>query len=339
MTTEAGECFLQRAELGIQYLQSLDDMVRRAGGSRTPVSRRCTRSQLVALIEVTENRSYSRAAQVLGIAQSSVNRAIRGLEELCELTLFVRSPSGAEPTWLCRQAARAASLFFAEIEHGADDLAELDGALTGKIRIGALPLARASIVPTALADLLRVYPDAEASIIDGPYEEQLRRLLNGQIDVIVGALRNPSPSSSLVQELLFSDPLHIVLRAGHPLAEHALSDAKELRKLRWIAPKKATPAREAFTRFFTRAKLAEPTHIIECSSMSATRELLQLTDCAALLPALQVERDVAAGLLAISPQQLYGTTRDIGLAFRESWRPTTLQNHFLQSVRDVVHKL
>ncbi|MEQ8515382.1 MAG: LysR family transcriptional regulator, partial [Chromatocurvus sp.] len=242
MTTEAGDCFLKRAEMGMRYLQSLDDMVRRAGGSRTPVSRRCTRSQLVALIEVAENRSYSRAAQVLGIAQSSVNRAIRGLEGLCELTLFERSPSGAEPTWLCRQAARAASLFFAEIDHGADDLAELDGAFTGKLRIGALPLARASMVPTALASVLRIYPDAEVSITDGPYEEQLRRLLNGQIDVIVGALRDPCPSSMIVQELLFSDPLHIVLRTDHPLAKHTLSDAKELRELRWIAPRKATPA-------------------------------------------------------------------------------------------------
>ncbi len=337
--TEGGERFLERLRRGLTHLKTLEETVSRSTGQPAGIVNRCTHSQLLALVEVVEQRSYSRAALALGISQPSVHRAIRSFEALCGTALFGRSPAGAEPYWLARQAARCASLYFAELEQGKDELAESNGSLTGRLRIGALPLARASIVPAAIARLLDAYPECRVSILDGPYHEQLRQLLNGQVDVIVGALRDPEPSPSLRQEHLFSDPLRVVTRVGHPLADRAAHSMEELQALKWIAPSPATPAREAFAHFFEAAGLPLPSRVIECSSLTAIRSLLLLTDYAALLPALQVERDVGAGLLALSPQRLPGTTRDIGFAFQKAWQPTVIQRYFLDLVRSLVRQM
>ena len=44
----------------------------------------------------------------------------------------------------------------------------------------------------AVTRLLREFPQARVSIVDGPYEELLHALLHARTDVIVGALRRPT---------------------------------------------------------------------------------------------------------------------------------------------------
>ena len=206
--------------------------------------------------------------------------------------------------------------------------------MTGRLRIGSLPLARTRMVPRAVAILLKEFPEARVSIIDGPYNEQLPALLHGRLDVIVGALRDPPPSPDIVQKKLFQDSLNIVIRPGHPLEKRRSVSAKELRDLDWIAPREDTPAREAFTHFFENNGLSPPEHVIECSSLVATRGMLMESDRAALLSARQVEVDVRFGLLAVSTQHLQGTGRDIGIALRKGWKPTLVQRRFLDLLEE-----
>ncbi len=175
--------------------------------------------------------------------------------------------------------------------------------------------------------------------MDGPYDEQLKSLLHGRIDLIIGALRYPAPSPGVVQEQLFSDPLCIVTRAEHPLTKNTDLAPAQLQALRWVAPRPGTPARDVFASYFNNAGIAQPETVIECSSLASIRGLLMNSDLVALLPRKQVEFDLATGSLAISPQPLSGTSRDIGLTYRKTWVPTTLQQRFSNQIRAVVDHL
>ena len=94
-------------------------------------------------------------------------------------------------------------------------------------------------------------------------------------------------------------------------------------------PKTGTPARAIFEELFGTMELPVPGDIIECSSLVATRGMLINSDRAALLPARQVEVDVQAGLLAVSPLRLGDPARQIGYTLRKGWTPTRLQASFL----------
>ena len=333
--TESGSVFLHRAERAINWLEAIDQASGlRASRGAQPLYRRLTSTQLRALISVVEQGSYSLAASLLRLTQPTVHRAVKELESACKQTLFRRSPAGVEPSWQARQMARYASLFFAEIEQGREEVGELQGLRAGRVRVGSLPLARAQLVPHAVTQLLREYPSASVSIIDGPYEEQLYSLLHGQLDVIVGALREPTPSPDIEQKLLFRDPLHIVVRPGHALTSRRPRNAGELRALDWIAPRRNTPARETFSRFFADQGFAPPEHVIECSSLVAIRSLLLESDRVALLPARQVALEVQMGILAVSPKPLAGTHRNIGITLRKNWKPTRLQRRFLELLKN-----
>lgn len=294
--------------------------------------RHITTSQLRAMIAIVETGGYSLAARRLGLAQPTVYRAAKDLEARIGVQFFIRSAKGVEATESAQLLARYAELAFSEIRQGFEEVSELQGIMSTRVSIGSLPLARAELLPMAVTRLLDLYPDAKISILDGPYEEQLHALRYGQIDWIIGALRHPTPTTDIVQQHLFEEPLSIVVRTGHPLLGAQAPDPAALSKLEWIAPREHTPTRHLFTALFVRADVAIPQRVIECSSLIATRSLLQMGDRAALLSLSQVRRDVESKQLAILADSLPETARSIGLTTRTDWEPTSIQAEFANIV-------
>ena len=77
--------------------------------------------------------------------------------------------------------------------------------------------------------------------VDGPYAELLRGLRHGDLDVLIGALRDPLPSDDVIQEPLLDDTLAIVVGPHHPLAHKSNLSVADTMAYPWIAPPKATP--------------------------------------------------------------------------------------------------
>ena len=330
--TEAGRHFVARIERAFQKLKSWQNEAD-PGGSSEPLYRRTTSTQLRALIAVVENGGFTLAARELGRSQPSVYRSAKDLERLCGRELFRRTGNTVEPTVCARLMARCASLAFAEIHQGFEEIDELHGRMQGSVKVGCLPLARTSLLPTAITRFLAKHPSARMKVVDGPYDELLHALLHGRIDLVIGALRLPRPTNQIVQEALFDDPLSIVVRRGHPLLARGLPDVSELAGLDWIVPREGTPARDHFTAFFAEHCVAPPTRLIECSSLVTTRGLLLQSDRAALLSVRQARLDVDSGQLVTLSDPLPGTERTIGLTYRRDWQPTTVQREFIDTVR------
>jgi DNA-binding transcriptional LysR family regulator len=331
--TEAGRHFVARIERAFQKLKAWQNEIDPGGGSSEPLYRRTTSTQLRALIAVVENGGFSLAARELGRSQPSVYRSARDLERLCGRELFRRTGNTVEPTVCARLMARCASLAFAEIHQGFEEIDELNGRMQGTVKVGCLPLARTSLLPTSITRFLAKHPSARMKVVDGPYDELLHALLHGRIDLVIGALRLPRPTNQIVQEALFDDPLSIVVRRGHPLLARDLPEVSELAGLDWIVPREGTPARDHFTAFFAEHRVAPPTRLIECSSLVTTRGLLLQSDRAALLSVRQARLDVDSGQLATLFDPLPGTERTIGLTYRSDWQPTTVQREFIDAVR------
>jgi DNA-binding transcriptional LysR family regulator len=340
--TAAGEVLVRRARRAIALLVDAEREIRArfpATSTGSPLYRHVTSSQLHALVAVVETGGYSTAARRLGLAQPTVHRAAKELEKIIGVDLFPHAARGVEPSEAARRLARSAQLVFAEIRQGFEEVKELQGTTDSRIAVGCLPLARSEFLPTAITRLLSTYPDARVSILDGPYIEQLHALRYGQIDWLLGALRQPVPTRDVIQEALFDQPLVVVVRPGHPLLESDSPDIAELAKLEWVAPRSLAPAREFFDALFDRNGVDAPTRIIECSSLIATRGLLRQSDRAALLSPLQVREDVSAGDLAILIDAIPGSSRSIGLTTRDNWEPTMVQAEFVKIVRELASQI
>ncbi|MGI4880484.1 MAG: LysR substrate-binding domain-containing protein [Janthinobacterium lividum] len=292
---------------------------------------RVTMSQVRALIALADTGSYVGAAAATGLSAPSLHRALHDLALVTGAVLVERRGRGLMLSPAARRLARHFRLARAELVAGLGEVAALTGRESGRIAVGAMPLARARLIPRAVAHFLRDRPGVRVDIVDGPYAELVEALRDGTLDILVGALRDPSPGPDVEQRRLFDDALVVAARAGHPLAG-AAPDIAAMATRPWVIAAAGTPMRRAWQALFTRAGVAPPPAPVTCGSVDAIRGLLLEGDFLTLLSPDQIALDVAAGtLVALSPP-IAATLRPIGLTSRSGWRPTRVQADFIRLI-------
>lgn len=326
--TQAGELFIARIDRAAAALAAGVVQTRRA--ARPPaetVVRRLSMSQLRAVSAVAHAGGFAEAARKLGLAQPSIHRAVRDLEALLETPLVLRRGRGVTLTPAAHIFVRHAGLARAELTAGLDELAALKTESGGRIVVGAMPLARSGLLPRTLSTFCRDHPSTTVRVVEGPYEDLLAGLLAGDIDLLVGAGRSPSPSDAVLQSPLFEDRLAIFGRPRHPLAGPARVSPQALAAFPWVIAPRDTPLHEQWERLF--AGLPPPISQVECSAVETTRGLLLDGDWLTLLYPDQLRIEEAAGLLIRIGQGGYGDARQIVATTRKDWSPTAQQAAFL----------
>ena len=287
-----------------------------------------TATQLRALLALADTGSFVAAAALTGLAEPSLHRAVRDLEQAAGLPLAERRGRGVQLTDGGRRLARGARLAAAEIAAGMMDLADhgrADGReAQGRIAIGAMPLARARVLPAAIAAFQRGGAAATVDVVEGSWRELVEPLRDGVLDMMIGALRERDPPG-LVQRALFQDGLVVVGRAGHPLASGS-GDAQALARFGWIVGSAGSPLRAQWELLFAGGAPPAP---IECGSVMVIRGILLETDLLTLLSPDQVALELATGVLAVVSPLPAGFARTIGTTVRADWQPTSAQARLL----------
>jgi DNA-binding transcriptional LysR family regulator len=335
---EAGRLFTDRIERALDHLlEGLGDSPRNMQGSsrvkRTELLRRVTRGQLTALNAVVKHRSFVLAAGAERVAHSTLHRSTRELERRLGMQLFERTSFGIMPTADAERLALRTRLAASEIDQAVAEAHALAGGKSGRTVIGAMPLARSFLLPTALLDFSADYPQHNVSIMDGTYDHLLGALRAAEADFLIGAMRETTKNSDIVQEHLFDDPLSIVMRAGHPLTKKKKVSTAVLARHSWIAARSGSPLHQQFERLFTARGIKPPPIHIECNSLITSRALLMESDRLMMLSSHEIHYELAAGLLAVMPHPDGKVARQIGLTMRKDWQPTRAQQRLLELVR------
>jgi DNA-binding transcriptional LysR family regulator len=327
--TRAGQMLAARVRRAFGFLDpALADLAPR-------LKLTATTAQLQALIAMREVENFTLAARRLGLAQPTVHRAVAMLEQEAARPLFERTSYGMIATRLAQALAQAARLAFAELEQAQADLADLLGREVGRIVIGAMPLSRSYVLPRAIAQFRKRRPLLPIKALDGPYDDLMAGLRRGEVDFLIGALRDPAPISDVVQERLFDDSLVLVARPGHPLMRGRNLTLSDIAGYPFVVAIEGTPTRTMLDRLFQRVGL-QPASLVETGSMILMRELLRRTDHVGCISRLQVAAEVRQGTIAPLPFALAETSRPIGLTVRTDWAPTTAQQIFLDELRAVL---
>jgi DNA-binding transcriptional LysR family regulator len=328
--TPSGIALTERAARAFELLGAA---VRRSGrsGARgfARPERLMTATQLEAFLHFADAQGFAGAAAISGLSQPAIHRAVRELEQICATPLAERRGRGMMLTPAGRALARGIRLAASELRAGIAEARGEDDA-DARIAVGAMPLSRALLIPRALACHLAGSPRAVVDVIEGSWRELVDPLLDGVIDMMVGALRD-DPPAGIEQVPLFTDQLAVFGRAGHPLAS-ASADIATLAGQPWVVGPVGTPLRAHWEALF--AGLQTPAVPVECGSVMVIRGLLAQSDLLTLLSPDQVALEVQAGMLVRIGPELPNTIRTIGISVRTGWRPTRLQQRFL----DLLHQ-
>lgn len=173
--------------------------------------------QLEYFVRVAELGSFSRAAQVLNVAQPALSRQVRLLEVELRQTLLKRNGRGAVPTEAGALLLGHGQGILRQVQRALHELDQARGGLTGRVALGLPPtLARLLAVPLARA-FREQMPEATLSISEGLSAAMQESLRNGQLDMAL--LYNTPHAADLEMELLGHEPLVLVQNRPKGLAE------------------------------------------------------------------------------------------------------------------------
>ena len=184
-----------------------------------------------ALVKTVETGSFTRAAQALDYAQSSVSKMIADLEQDWGMTLLERGKSGVRLT----SAGEQLLPFLRKVLHAYDEMAgqigRMHGLETGVVRIGTFASVAINWLPNIFARLQRDYPGIEYEMLLGDYAEIEGWIEEGRVDL--GFLRLPT-RAGFDTVLLRQDEYKVILPEGHALAKKEKIAAEELNGLPFL---------------------------------------------------------------------------------------------------------
>lgn len=173
--------------------------------------------QLEYFVRVAELGSFTRAAQVLGIAQPALSRQVRLLEVELRQNLLVRNGRGATPTEAGQLLLEHGRGILHQVERAREELSRVRTGLAGKVAVGLPPsIARVLTVPLTRSFRQKL-PQAQLSISEGLSTAMQENLQSGRLDIAL--LYNPSPLQGLEYKPLMQEELVLVQPRPPGLAE------------------------------------------------------------------------------------------------------------------------
>ena len=185
----------------------------------------------LAFVKTAEMGSFTRAAQALDYAQSSVSKMVADLEREWGVTLLERSKNGVCLTSAGEQIMPFLRRVLNEQRELEGQICRMTGTETGIVRIGTFSSVAINWLPNIFAALQRDYPGIEYEMLLGDYGEVERWLDEGRVDC--GFLRLPT-LSKFDTLLLKQDEYKVVLPIGHPLAGQETIKAESLNGLPFL---------------------------------------------------------------------------------------------------------
>ncbi len=170
----------------------------------------------MAFVKTVETGSFTKAAESLHYAQSSVSKMIADLEKEWNMVLLERDRNGVHLTTLGEEILPYARLLIEDHERLQNRINDIHGIRTGCIRIGTFSSVAIHWLPDIFAEFQKQYPLIDYEMLLGDYDEVERWIEEGRVDC--GFLRLPTklPFATIS---LKRDEYMAVLPKGHPLSE------------------------------------------------------------------------------------------------------------------------
>jgi len=295
--------------------------------------------QLEHFVAVVEAGTIGRAAQRIHLSQAALSKSIQQLEEELGVELFHRGPRGMEPTVFGECVANYTLRIRAELARAREELANLKGQKLGHVSVGGGPSFIRAIFPNAVARFHQRVPEASVTVHEGMAESLMAGLLNGTLDLAVGARVNTALTEELSRQELFQYRAVLVAGKNHPFMRMENVTLQDLSKALWILPAYPDTLRQHIAKVFLDADLDPPKPFAESNSVSFMTQLLAQVPAVSLLPESLLNTVNAREHLAIVPAPECTWERTAYVYTRRSVKPSPLARLLLAEIQNVVAEM
>ncbi len=253
--------------------------------------------QLEIFREVARHRSYTRAAEALHLTQPAVFAQVRKLEEQLGAALIERIGRQLHLTEAGEIVLEGAGLVLDEVERLRMALADLQGMVRGRLKLGVISTAQYE-VPAEIGAFCARHPGIDVRMTVGNREELLARLRANEDDLYI--LGTPPADLEIEAVRYAENPLVLVAPPRHPLAGRARVEPRELAAEPFILRERGSGTRAATERFLAEAGIAPPVRM-ELGANEAVKQAVMAGLGLAVLSRGTARLEIDAGLLVELP--------------------------------------
>ena len=275
--------------------------------------------QLAAFCAVVERRSFSQAAERLGVTQPAVSLQVRALEKRLGTQLLDRSGRRVEPTEAGLRLYRGAQRLLTLEGQILDEIAgEGQGELSGELQLGASTGPAAIVVPLLLCEFQREHPGVRIALTVADTQAVVERVAARELELgIVGAARR---HRAVAFEPFFDDEVILACPPGHAFAGRTVS-LEELRGESLIVMQEGAGVRQIVEDELRSvgSRLRDLDVRLELGLQESVRSAVQAGYGVTFISRSAVEPELAAGSLTAA--QGRGARRQAGDLARARVRP------------------
>jgi DNA-binding transcriptional LysR family regulator len=269
--------------------------------------------QLAAFCAVVERKSFSQAAERLGVTQPAVSLQIRSLEQRLGRRLLDRSGRRVEPTEAGRRLYASAQRLLALEEQLLDDvIGAEEGELTGTLELGASTGPGGAVVPVLLCQFQALHPGVRVRLAVSDTQTVVDQVAERQLELgIVGAARR---HRGVVYEPFFRDEVVLACPAGHRFAGKTVT-LDDLRAERLLVMQEGAGVRQVIEDELRSAgsRLRDLEVHVELGLQESVRSAVAAGQGVTFISRSALDADLAAGTIATARVEGLDPVREIFL--------------------------
>jgi DNA-binding transcriptional LysR family regulator len=289
--------------------------------------------QLAAFCAVIERKSFSQAAERLGVSQPAVSLQIRSLEQRLGRQLLDRSGRRVEPTEAGLRLYRGAQRLLALEQQLLEQVAgETEGELAGRLELGASSGPGETVLPLLLCEFQRLHPNVTIALSVFDTQTVVELVARRELELgVVGAKRR---HRSVVFEPFFRDEVVLACPATHPFAGRRIP-IDELRGEPLILMQEGAGVRQVIEDELRRAgvRLRDLDVRLELGLQESVRSAVRAGYGVAFISRSAVESDLAAGTIGAASVQGLDPAREISLVRGAGRAATRVARAFVEFAR------
>lgn len=271
-------------------------------------------TQLECFVSLAKTLNYMKTAEELSLTQPAVSKQIQSLENELGCTLFHRTTRYVTLTPIGASFLEDATTILETLSKSKRKISHIQQLENHSIRIGYLDTKVLEFISSILKELSQTYPSISPSYFKDQTDTNLNRLLNNQIDLLIGIKDAKFQNENVSFVELKKERFLCVFHKEHPLAQKLVLEnrnfvrSKELWEYRQIISIPPYLLKATFSRGRTIIPVNDELDNIICMDSSESYSLLLSNLGFAFLPMHQLNKNV--DLLAFeweeSPQNSFG---------------------------------
>jgi LysR family hydrogen peroxide-inducible transcriptional activator len=297
-----------------------------------------TLTELRYIVSVAKEKQFCRAAKTCFVSQPTLSLGIKKLEEELGVLLFERNHQELVITPVGQKIVEQAKQVLNDVD-SIKELAQLDhDPLSEPLKLGAIHTVGPYLFPDLLPVVQENAPQLQLLVEENYTSELTKKLKNGDIDAAIISL--PYEEQGIELEVLYEEPLVILVPSSHPLAINERITVKQLAKESILLLGPQHCLRDQVLElcpdgFINKIHSGNIDNISECSSIEAIRFMVAGGVGVTIVPRMSACADrYAQRLFAIKHFSGVEPSRKIAIAWRKNFSRIEAVEMMAQCIRE-----